>query len=75
MDRDILNISLKGATAGSALSTKCEKRSSFECPNPFSLTCIQHNRVIYVRCRRWRSCVACSAWKQWTLRQRLIAGS
>jgi hypothetical protein len=53
---------------------KREKRSPFECPNPFSLTCIAHGRVIYVRCGRWRNCVACSAWKQWSLRQRLITG-
>jgi hypothetical protein len=71
---DLFNISLKGATAGSALSSKC-KRSPFECSNPFPLTCINHaGEQIFVRCGRWRTCLGCSLWKQWTLKQRFIAG-
>jgi hypothetical protein len=27
-----------------------------------------------VRCGRWRTCRSCCAWKQWTLKQRFIAG-
>ncbi len=64
---------MNGATAGSAVSNKCRK-TAWACSNPFPLTCMGHGEEIAVRCGRWRTCPGCSAWKQWTLRQRFLAG-
>lgn len=72
MSDDLFNISLNAATAGSGISNKCKKRP--DCSNPFPLTCTSHGEDIYVRCGRWRTCLGCSVWKQWTLKQRFIAG-
>jgi hypothetical protein len=73
MANPFLSISLNGASEASAISNKCGN-SPFECTNPFKLTCLDHFDTISVRCGRWRSCVGCSAWKQWTLKQRFTAG-
>ncbi len=73
MPDDLFNISLNAATVGSGISNNC-KKSPFQCSNPFPLTCINHGEDISVRCGRWRTCPGCSRWKQWTLKQRLIAG-
>jgi hypothetical protein len=67
------NLSLNGATAGSAVSNKCRKKG-WECSNPFPLTCINHGEDIAVRCGRWRTCAGCAQWKAWTIKQRFIAG-
>ena len=73
VSNDLLNISLNAMTEGNGISNNC-KKSPFQCSNPFPLTCINHGEDISVRCGRWRSCPGCSLWKQWTLKQRFIAG-
>jgi hypothetical protein len=74
MPDDPFNISLNDATAGSGVSNNCKKKASWTCPTPIKLVCEHHGEAITTRCGRWRTCAACSLWKQMTLRQRLIAG-
>ena len=69
-----MTVSLKGATAGSALSNNCRKKTPWACSNPMRLACMHHGEDLAVRCGRWRTCPGCSVWKQWTLKQRFIAG-
>lgn len=69
-----MTVSLKGATAGSALSNNCRKQTPWECSNPMRLSCMRHGEDLGVRCGRWRTCPGCSVWKQWTLKQRFTAG-
>jgi hypothetical protein len=69
----VTQVSLKGATAGSALSNNCRK-TPWKCSNPFWMTCTNHGEEVSIRCGRWRTCPGCSVWKQWTLRQRFLAG-
>jgi hypothetical protein len=70
---DLFNISLNGATVGSANTIKSQK-SPWTCSNPFRLTCMEHGEEIAVRCKRWRACPGCSLWKQLCLTQRFVAG-
>jgi hypothetical protein len=69
-----MTVSLKGTTAGSALSNNCRKKTPWACSNPMRLSCMHHGADLAVRCGRWRTCPGCSVWKQWTLKQRFIAG-
>jgi hypothetical protein len=74
MASGLFNISLNGATAGSAITNNSQKPSPLTCSNPFRLTCMDHGEEIAVRCKRWRVCPGCALWKQLSLRQRLVAG-
>jgi hypothetical protein len=72
MASDLFNVSLN-ATAGS-ITNKCRRRPLLACSNPFSLTCVEHGETIAVRCKRWRTCPGCARWKEWSLKQRFLAG-
>jgi len=73
MDAGILNISLNAAAGG--ITNNCKKNAgAFTCRNRFRLSCVHHGEDLFVRCGRWRTCPGCAAWKQWTIKSRLIAG-
>lgn len=72
MATDLFNISLN-ATAGS-ITNNCKNRPLLACSNPFSLTCVAHAETVAVRCKRWRTCPGCARWKEFSLKQRFLAG-